>query len=325
VSADQEAPAIDIHHHAITPRYRENLGFRSAAYGAAGIPGLPKWTAQASLAWMESAGVDRSLLSPTARGFGLGDKEWAVRFAREAHEDLLDVREADPGRFGVLAPLPLPFLEESLTQAEQALRRDGTDGIGLLTQYTGTYVGEPVWDELLELLDQHSALVHVHPTAPPNTPLRDFYGPHLIDYTFDTTRVLVLLAKRRLYSRFPRIRWVFAHGGGTLPFILERLTNGESSIDGGDRVSDLLRCSCFDTALVGRPALAALAEFAGSSRMVFGSDAPFIHGTRYGRALDELSASFPGEGDRFAIRRGTMLRLLGDRGRQFQHERDLNV
>jgi 6-methylsalicylate decarboxylase len=283
-----EWDGIDVHHHAVTERYRERVLARTARHGAALAPELPEWSVERSLGWLDDWGVRRALLSPPARGFGVGGTAEAVTFARAAHDELLGVRDRHPDRFGVLAPLPLPSLAHAVEHAGHALRRDGVDGIALLTQYAGHYVGEPAWDDLLELLDSERALVHVHPTAPAVAPLRDRLGPHLVEYTFDTTRVAVLLAKRRIFSRYPGIRWVFAHGGGTLPYVIGRLDDPPGTVDGGDRVEDLLRASQFDSALLGGPALAALAAFAGSDRVVFGSDAPFVHGDRAARIFKEI-------------------------------------
>ncbi|MFC0532350.1 amidohydrolase family protein [Phytohabitans kaempferiae] len=303
--------AVDFHHHAITDLYRERLRARaSGASGAAGLPGVPGWGPDTSVAWMDEVGIERALLSPAARGFGVGDTESVVGFASAMHDELLALRDARPERFGVLAPLPLPSLDHALRHTESALRRDGIDGIAALTQYAGHYFGEPAWDELLDLLNREAALVHVHPTAPSIAPLRDHVGPNLVEYPFDTTRVAVLLGKRHVFSRFPDIRWVFAHGGGTLPFVVDRLTEPPGTIDGGDSLAAMLDASCFDTALLGRPALAALAAFAGVERIVFGSDAPFIHGDRLDRLFDGVTGAFPDEAARSAVRRHTALRLL---------------
>lgn len=309
-AADGLGRGIDVHHHAVTERYRERLRSRATHQGAARIPGVPEWSADGAVAWMDAAGIERALLSPAARGFGKGGTDEVVGFAAQAHDDLLALRDRYPERFGVLAPLPLPALDHALEHAERALRRDGADGIALLTQYGGHYVGEPAWDDLLEVLDRQGALVHLHPTAPACAPLPDLVGPHLVEYVFDTTRVAVLLATRRAFTRYPRIRWVFAHGGGTLPYVAGRLDDPPGTVDGGDRFADLLRVSWFDTALLGGPALAALVAFAGPDRMVFGSDAPFIHGDRADRILDDLTAALPGDEARAAVRHGTARRLL---------------
>ena len=304
--------AIDVHHHAITDGYRDRVASRAAAGGHGGshLPGVPDWSPDSAIAWMDSAGIERAMLSPAARGFGLGDTDSTVRFTLAMHDELLAARDRRPDRFGVFAPLPLPSLADSLRHAQTALQKDGVDGIALLTQYAGHYVGEPAWDDLLDLLNREGALVHVHPTAPAVAPLRDALGPHLVEYTFDTTRVAVLLAKRYVFSTYPRIRWVFAHGGGTLPFLIDRLAEPPDTIDGADTVAAMLAASCFDTALLGRPGLAALTEFAGVDRIVFGSDAPFIHGNRVDRLFEQISASFPEEVTRSAVLRDNARRLL---------------
>ncbi|WAX58960.1 amidohydrolase [Jatrophihabitans cynanchi] len=283
---------MDYHHHAILPGYRARLD----AWGIGAQPGVPfpAWTPEGSLAWMDDAAVDRALLSVGSPGFYFGDQSVTTALTEICNAELAELRDRWPERFGIFATVPLPELATALAQVERALEVDGFDGVGLLTQYGGRYLGDRAWDELYVLLNERGALAHVHPTVPegwdPQAPVR----PSVLDYPFETTRAILELARQRVFSRYPAIRWVFSHGGGTFGALADRMSGSDPAapIAGGDSMRDLLFASRFDSALVGSAGLAALAVVAGTERIVFGSDLPFVSAGRIARdraALQNLS------------------------------------
>jgi hypothetical protein len=236
---------LDFHHHAILPGYLAQLD--EWAIGAQpGVP-FPAWTPEVSLRWMDDVGVERALLSVGSPGFYFGSA--------------------------------------SISQTERALGAEGFDGVGLLTQYGGRPLGDPGFDEFYQLLDAHGALVHVHPTVPEGWDASAPVRPSLIEYPFETTRTILELARNRVFSRHPNIRWVFSHGGGSFAALADRMSGGDivAPIAGGDNVQDLLAASRFDSALVGAAGLAALAVAAGKDHIVYGSDLPFVTVERIAR------------------------------------------
>lgn len=285
---------VDYHHHAILPGYRARLD----SWGVGAQPGVPfpAWTPEISLRWMDEAQVERSMLSVGSPGFDFGDRAAAPALTAVCNAELAALRERRPERFGIFAAVPLPDLTASLEQTGRALVLDGFDGVGLLTQYGGRYVGDPAWAEFYALLDEHAALVHVHPTVPHGWDAAGPVRPSLLEYPFETTRAVLELIRQRVFSRYPGIRWVFSHGGGTFAGLADRISGGDPSapIIDGDCLQDVLRASRFDSALVGAAGLAALEIVAGTERIVFGSDLPFVGAERIGRdraALQDLVRS----------------------------------
>ena len=47
---------------------------------------------------------------------------------------------------------------------------------------------------------------------------------HLIEFATDTTRTIASLMLTGTAHRCPDIRFIFAHAGGTMPFMTERMT-----------------------------------------------------------------------------------------------------
>ena len=128
-----------------------------------------------------------------------------------------------PGRFGNFAMLPLTDAEGSLRELTYALDTLKADGIALMTSYGDKWLGDPLFLPVMEELNRRKALVYTHPTAAnccvnlvPTQP------PVMIEFGTDTTRTIADIVFSGNARRFPDIRWIFSHAGGTMPFLIER-------------------------------------------------------------------------------------------------------
>lgn len=99
----------------------------------------------------------------------------------------------------------------------------------------------------------------------------------MLEFTFDTTRAFADLIVTGTLGRFPCIRFVLSHLGGTLPFLAWRLKVLDAyAPPGRPPVLDQLRTLWFDVAASGAPENLRFAiELLGAGRIVFGSDTPF--------------------------------------------------
>ena len=89
------------------------------------------------------------------------------------------------------------------------------DGVSLFASYGENFLGDPLFDPLLEALDERGAVVFVHPGLHPSS--KGFALPwpaFMMEYLFDTTRAAVNLVFSGAIDRFPRIRFILPHAGG---------------------------------------------------------------------------------------------------------------
>ena len=86
-----------------------------------------------------------------------GDDSAARILARGCNDYLSAIRRDRPDRFGAVATLPLPDIEGSLEQIAYALDVLELDGLSVMTNADGSYLGDR----------QRAALVFVHPTTSP--------------------------------------------------------------------------------------------------------------------------------------------------------------
>lgn len=271
---------IDVHHHILPDHYVQEVG--PQPIGAQGSSGrVPAWSLQAALEGMDEAGIRKAIVSVSAPGFAPLPAVRAKALARWCNEFAASMGLDHPGRFGSFAALPLPDLEASLTETAYALDELHADGVCLLSNYAGQYLGAASFDPLYEELNRRGAVVFVHPTSPPNMQLVAGLSASTLEFPFDTTRTVADIIFARIPQRFPRIRWIFSHAGGAIPYLSGRIdvltTNNPALRERiPDGFSAELRKLYFDCALSYSPTtLNALAAEVGMDRLLFGSDYPF--------------------------------------------------
>lgn len=244
------------------------------------------------------------MLGVSCPGVGPGESlQESRKMAREINEYCAQVVSDNPERFGFFALLTLPDVDGALEEAAYALDKLKADGIVLLTNSKGTYLGDPLFDPLMEELNRHHTVVHVHPAPPEIKPVPGIPA-YACDFLIDTVRVATNLVFTDTLKRFPNIKFILSHGGGFVPYVADRLAISlEQEYPEKfprERVVEFQQFY-FDTALVAPTSgLSNLLAFAEPSRVLFGSDFPYADtSTWFTEKLDKYRNA-----DHHAINRG---------------------
>ena len=293
---------IDVHHHVVPPQYADDS-----------MPiKLPDTEAQ--LRSMDSWHIRTAISSLTPRVI-LQNMHRLREVARICNEFQARILLEHPARFGSFALLPLPDVDGALEELTYALDILHLDGVGLFSSVNDRYLGDPLFDPVFDELDRRKAIVFIHPThceAPAETHL--CAPPFVVEYVFDTTRAIVNLVFTGTLERCPDIRFIVAHGGGTVPFIAQRIATleGHRSTKGVTGVIPALQSLYYETASTTAPyALRCLQELVEPTQILWGSDLPFVYGERL-RAEVEHWEAYEGFDDaaRLAVEEGNALRLF---------------
>ncbi|MBN6056644.1 amidohydrolase family protein [Nonomuraea sp. RK-328] len=267
---------IDVQQHMIPADYARWL--REHGVHAPGGRELPEWSPALALELMDRQGIAAAILSVSTPGVHLGDGTDASAMARTVNEFGAGLAQAHPGRFGLFATLTLPDVDAAVTEAAHALDELATDGVILLANSRGLYLGDPAMDPLMTTLDDRSAVVLVHPADLPG-PAAPGIPPFAADFLLDTTRAAFNLVRHNVPRRFPHIRFILAHAGGFLPYAAHRLALALFAETGRDldHILDDFAGFYFDTALSASPAaLPSLLAFAKPGHVLYASDWPFV-------------------------------------------------
>lgn len=184
------------------------------------------------------------------------------------------------GGSAFFAVLPLPDVEGAVREAEYALDTLKADGIGVLSSYDGKYLGNPHYSPLMEELNRRKVVVYCHPycaACGAQTDLTDAQNRG-VEFVFDTTRTIVSLLQTGASARFSKIRFIWSHGGGTVPFITSRLANVNQKLPKG-ALGELQRFY-YDTAQAFNPyTMPSFKKFVPVDHIVFGTDYPLGGGS----------------------------------------------
>ena len=267
---------IDTHHHLIPPDYRKAL--QKAGIVEAGGRQLPAWSPETSLQTMAELDVGTAILSVSTPGTTfLSNPADAAALARHVNDYSAALAAAQPDRFGFFATLPMPHVDIAVAETVRALDDLNADGVVLLANNAGTYLGEDGQDVLFSALNDRSAVVFIHPGELPG-PIVPGVPPFAADFLLDTTRAAYLLVRNGIRIRYPKIRFILSHAGGFVPYASHRMAVAITA-DTGRSWADVLddfASFYFDTALSSSAAaLPTLLAFAQPGHITFGSDWPF--------------------------------------------------
>lgn len=267
---------IDTHHHCIPALYRKVL--QTAGIDEAGGRALPDWSPEASLETMDALDIATAILSVSTPGTTfLSSASDAAALARDLNDYTASVVDGRPNRFGFFATVPMPHIDASIAETVRALDVLRADGVILLANNDGVYLGQDGQDDLFAALDARSAVVFIHPADLPGPAITGVL-PFAADFLLDTTRAAYLLVRNGIRRKYPNIKFILSHAGGFVPYASHRMAVAITSDTGASPADNLddFASFYFDTALSSSPAaLPSLLAFAKPGHVLFGSDWPF--------------------------------------------------
>ncbi|KAI9052146.1 hypothetical protein LZ554_003508 [Drepanopeziza brunnea f. sp. 'monogermtubi'] len=278
---------LDVHSHLVPDIYRAALieaGYpvKDGVVYTDGFP-VPAWNLETHIRSMDTQGLNYSTLSFTAPGIGFlaHDPPKAARLARELNLVMFNYTKAYPKRLGAMCLLPLPDIDSSLAEIKYCLDSLHFDGVGLYTNFAGTYLGDPVLNPILQALHDRQATVFVHPSEPGCATAGMGYPSPLTEYPFDSVRAMQKMLLTGQRQKYPAINIIFPHGGGALPYLAARIAYvAQLSVNGNlDPETSMrqFRGYYFDTAGASSAIqLSSMNLLGGVGKIVTGTDYPYV-------------------------------------------------
>jgi aminocarboxymuconate-semialdehyde decarboxylase len=260
-------------------------------------------------------GIDTQVITLTTPGTHVESPPTAARLASLVNDAFAEVVASKKGRFAALATLPLNDPHASLAEFERATGELGFRGAMLFSNVNGMPLSDPGLWFLYEAANDRDAVLYIHPTNPVDVDaMRDYWLMPLTGFLFDTTLAAASLVFSGVVERFPRIRWVLCHLGGTIPYLVERLDRGfeafkECRANISKPPSEYLKTFYYDTVNFNPRALELATAFAGVDHILAGSDYPHQIGS-IPKMLESIGAMDISDADKSLILAGNAAALL---------------
>ena len=266
---------------------------------------------------LDQEGVDVQVISLTTPGTHIEAPAVAAALATITNDAFARIRDERRSRFVPLATLPLCDPRASLLEYLRATDELGLPGAMLFSNVNGVGLDDARFWPLYEAANDRNGVLMIHPTYPVGVEsMTEYWLMPLNGFLFDTTLAASKLVFSGVAKRFPRIRWILGHLGGTIPYLAERLDRGYRAFAGCRQHIDepptayLKRQFYYDTVNFSQGPLKLAIEFAGAGHVLAGSDYPHQIGS-IPLMLEALRALPIDDEERAGILGGNAKTLLG--------------
>jgi aminocarboxymuconate-semialdehyde decarboxylase len=316
---------IDVHAHYFPDDYIEALikgGHPDAGPAARRAP----WSAmpldeRADL--LATHGIDLQVISVASPGPYLPKAADAAAAARTGNDLYADATRGYGGRYAAFATVPLPHVDEALVELERCLDKLGMLGVTVGCSIAGRQLEDPAFEPFWAELDRRATVLFLHPVGVSGGPESLAFGLNwMVGAPFEDTLAALRLVLSGLTTRYPNIKVIVPHLGGTLPFLLQRLDDqanrqrrmGEP-VNIQEDPSAVVKRLWFDTVNSHPAALRCSCESFGVDRIMLGTDFPYLAGPAFERCVNYLQDAGLSSADTQAIYGDNAQALLGVQGR----------
>lgn len=259
------------------------------------------------LADMDASGIDRQIVSLTAPGLQVFDRDTAVGLASEYNDGLAEAVARRPDRLTGLAAVAPQDARAAARELERAVSRHGLRGAIVNSHTHGEYLDDPKFWPLFEAAEALDVPVYIHPQTPP----KSMIGPLLeagldgaiYGFAVETGMHLLRIIVAGVFDRYPRLKVVIGHLGEGIPYWLFRVDFFHRRILATHRYenfqpleltpSEYMRRNVYVTTsgMAWEPPILYARSVLGNDRVLYAMDYPYQFVPEEVRVTDELPIS----------------------------------
>jgi len=276
---------IDVHAHYYPEEYlvylgRTELPPKNAAH-------LASQSLEQRLDLLDQTGIGMEVLSVSQAQPYLPDGDQAMHAAQLVNTLYVELSQKYPDRFRTFVALPLPHVDLALQELERVYSEPLVVGVTLGCSVGGKPIDDRAFEPVFGELDGREATVFLHPMGRDDIPwLQDYNLAWMVGAPFEDTVTALRLVISGVTSRYPHIRFIVPHLGGTLPFLAARIFRQNEA---AERLGAGLKRMYFDTVSGQASSLLSAAEAFGADHLLFGTDYPYCDEEQFRHHLSYLA------------------------------------
>jgi predicted TIM-barrel fold metal-dependent hydrolase len=304
LGSDRNSPAstnIDIYTHYFPPVYAKEI-IRRATRTHPDVPNIEMLMRlfptlcefDTRQTHMDRYGTSLQVLTPLPipPDLFVSDLASASALVRVANDAMAEAVSKRQDRFAGVALLCFLDMEEATKELERAVKELGLKGAMLFTNISGRSLDIPPLFQVYEMAERLDVPLWIHPISWNYYDwIRDYLIWQIFGWPIDTTLAMARLVYGGVMEKFPKLKFITHHAGGTTPYLIGRVidtydqneelmrlsgSSARAASPSSKKPIDYYRMFYGDTALSGIPsAMNCAYEMFESERLVFGSDYPF--------------------------------------------------
>jgi aminocarboxymuconate-semialdehyde decarboxylase len=267
---------------------------------------------------MDRMGVDIQAVSPAPyHYFYFTEPALGAQLAREVNEGIANVVSLHPDRFVGIGSVPLQNAELAVRELEYCVKKLGLKGVEINTNVNGLNLTDPKLglEKFFAKANELGIVIFMHPLGfTQGERLSNHYFNNVIGNPLETTVAVSHLIFDGVVARYPKIKFIAAHGGGFIAHYWARMDHAWRARPDTRTVikkkpSSYLEKFYFDSITFDPLMLKQLIDRYGADRVLLGTDYPYDMGEDDPRGLiagvPKLSAA-----DRRLIEGGNAMKLF---------------
>ncbi|MDE3155589.1 MAG: amidohydrolase [Acidobacteriota bacterium] len=288
-------------------------------YGGARFFGItpPMTDVSKRLEDMDRVGVDVEVVSLSTPNIFFAEPAHQPEVARMVNDAYADLVTRHPTRFKAFASIPMDVPDAALAELRRTIGDLKMNGVILLSNIRGRALTDPAYRPFFEEANRMKLCIFLHPMLPVDAePYREYVLGPIIGFPVDTTIAVARMCYDGMFKDFPDIRWLVAHAGGAVPYLMERMDTGfhdfaECKVKIHEKPSTYLKRLYYDTVTFSHDNLRMVRDLVGTDRMVMASDYPHLLGS-IDRAVSSIETFDIPADEKRNIFEGTALRILNN-------------
>ena len=293
----KDTAKIDVFTHIAPKKYVDSL----QKYSPNAIVNQALWDLDQRFRMMDQLGDIKQILTLVSPPIeNIPDLTKSADLAKTANDGIAELITRYPDRFAAgTASLPMSDMDSNIKELERAIRDLGLKGVQVYTSVKGKPLDSPEFMPLYEKMAAYDLPIWIHPISHENHPFypsdqgskNDF--DNTIGWPHATSMAMMRLASSGILEKFPNLRFITHHSGGTIPYLAKRIEFAPSGSGAVSRpLIESLRLFYCDTAVQGNtPNLMCANAFCGTDHQLFGTDFPMADVSmvqRVIRSIDEM-------------------------------------